>query len=123
MGLFDFVKSVGNKIMDTVGSGYNRVMDVAKGARDAVNSAYNTISKIPVICQAIDALTNAPIPMAGNKSLNDLAKGVSNAIDTVDGLKNNISGIKDSINRGDVQGIYNQGVDAFGRLKNIPRNF
>ena len=64
MGFWDGIKSFGNKIMDSVGSGINKVMDVAKGARDAVNSAYNTISKIPVIGQAVDALSNAPIPLA-----------------------------------------------------------
>ncbi len=123
MGLFDFIKSGFNKVMGGVSSGVNKVMDVAKGARDAIQAGYNTVKNIPILGQAVDSITNAPIPFADGKSIQDIAKGVSNAIDSVDSVRNNISGIQNAVNSGDFKGAYNQGIGAYNTLRNIPKNF
>ena len=74
MGLWDFVKNIGSKILG-----------MANSARDTVSKIYSGIKKIPVIGNIADGLASMNIPGVG-MSAKDIANKASDYLDTANSL-------------------------------------
>lgn len=85
MGIFDFLKRTGGRILEGATKIGGNLLGGLNKARDIISKGVQMVSGVPVVGQLVQQGLRTPLPFVG-RSLNDIGSQASQVLDTANSM-------------------------------------